>query len=271
MKKNQLFYILFAIVGGIVFACSGEESEKAAKNEFKDVEALPGEDTTAREQDEFNKLANVYSKNNYKKFQAVKRKFKNVLHFSVTKSGLLFLLQSNENAFSANGKYDDKIRFALLDETGKELLPMTCEQISNPGFTAKDYIEYKADGKFGLFNYVKNEKIDAKYDVIYPSRIMEYVAIGERDGKIYKIYNNGKEKALTSDENPPNYYNLLKEFRYNYKSEFYGWWYDTDDFEYKMEEEGDYPMSYGMIMPPSYIAKLDVLPNLVSHIFIEGD
>lgn len=269
MKKNQLFYILFAILGGIIFACSGENSDETAKKEFRDVEALPGEDTTAREQDEFDRDVVVYTKTNLKKLQQVQRKFKNVTHFSSTGAGLLFLRQSKKEAF-INGRFDDKVRFSLIDEKGNELLPMTCQEIANPGFTVKDYVEYKEDGKYGLFNYAKNEKIEARYDLIYPSKIMEYVAIGERDGNLYKIYADGKEKKMADDENPPNYYNLLKEFRYNYSSKFFGIWYGTEDFqEYTEHPEYIYPA--GMVMAPSFLSKLEVIPATIRSIMVKGD
>jgi len=269
MKKNQLFYVLIAVIGGILFACSGEESDKSAKSEFEDVKALPGEDTTAREQDEFDRGNAVYTKANLKKLQTVQRKFKNVTHFSATGSGLLFIRQSKKDAF-VNGRFDNKVRFALLDEKGTELLPMTCQEISNPGFTVKDYVEYKQDNKYGLFNYAKNEKIEAKYDLIYPSKIMEYVAIGERGNELYKIYADGKEKKMEDDENPPNYYNLLKEFRYNYSSKFFGLWYSIQDFQaYVDNPEYIYPS--GMVMAPSFLSKLEVIPETVRSIMIEGD
>lgn len=270
MKKNQLLYASLIVLGGIIFACSGEETENKAKTEFKDVVALPGEDTTAREQGEFDRKSSIFTAANIKKIRSVQKKHKYVTHVSKTKSGLLFIKQSKKDLYTANSTFDKKVRFALLDEKGAELLPMTCEQISNPGFTVHEYVEYKVDGKYGLYNYDKKEKIDAKYDLIYPSKIMEYVAIGERNGNLYKIYADGKEKVLSEDENGPNYYNLIKDFRYNYASKFFAWWYNLEMMDY-YEEDSEYAYELAMIMPPSYISKLDVVPGLVSNIVIGSD
>jgi hypothetical protein len=267
MKINKWIAGGLVVLTGFIFACSGEEADKQAKSEIPEMVVLPGEDTTVRELDQFDKRKNVLTKKHYQLYQKVSNKVKGISFFTTTKNGLLFI-RTSRNLLTGDGDFDNRVRFGLVDETGKELLAMEYEHISNPGFVVKDMVEFKQGGKYGLYNYVDKFYIDAKYDVIYPSKIMEYIAIGEIGGKLFKIYKDGTQKAFTEKENAPNYFNLLKEFRFNYQSKFFAWWYDVDELEYYAEE---YNSPIGMIMPASYISQLKVFPDFMYGIQQQAD
>lgn len=267
MKINKWIAGGLVVLTGFILACSGEDADNQAKSEIPELAVLPGEDTTARELDQFDKRKNVLTKKNYQTYLKVSKKVKNISFFTVTKSGLLFLKTSEAEALTGYGELKSRVKFGLVDENGKELLATEYEYISNPGFVVKDMVEIKQGGKYGLFNYTDKSFIPAKYDVIYPSKIMEYVAIGEIGGKLFKIYKDGKQKAFTETENAPNYFNLLKDFRFNYQSKFFAWWYDADELEHFDRDYGN----YGMIMPPSYLNQLKVFPKFMYGIYNEQD
>lgn len=271
MKTKSWLIAIGVVCVGLFFACSGEEADKKAKSEeINDVVVLPGEDTTARMLDNFDKDAKVITTKNFAIYKKVSKKYKGISCFTVVKNGLLFLRQSKEGIYTTDGKLDKNVRYGLVDGKGKELLAMRFEKISNPGFVCKDMVEFKEAGKYGLYNYMTNEMIPAKYDVIYPSKIMEYIAIGDVGGKLYKIYKDGTQKALKKDENAPNYFNLLKDFRFNYSSSFFAWWYETFEFDY-MNDERDYASESVTVIPPSYMDQLQIYPAIMTSLFAVED
>lgn len=274
-KKFTLLYFVIALTVGIIAACSGEETASSNNDKvIPDVIAEVGEDTTAREKGFFDRKKNPYSSANKNAYLALKKKVKNIKFFAPTSSGTFFMASSKAAIFKEdknyNSYYDPKVKFALYDAKGNALLPLEYEQISNPGFIADDYMEVKKEGKYGLYNYVSNKLIAPSYDVIFPSKIVEYVAIGRKNGQLFKIYADGSEKAFKKEQVAPNYIKLLNDFRMNYESDFFGLWYHVEGFEYA---EVDYLVEdrSGMITPPSYIVQMDLIPNLVQYILTEAD
>lgn len=274
-KHFKLIYLFVALTVGVIAACSGEDDAKTAtNNSLPDVVIEEGEDTTSREKGFFDRKKNPYSNTNKTAFLSLKKKKKNISFFVPTSNGTFFLQSSKSDLFKIdknyNAYYDKSVKFALFDAKGNSLLPLEYDQIGNPGFIAEEYMEVKKEGKYGLYNYVSKALIAPTFDVIFPSKIMEYIAIGRKNGQLYKIYPNGSEKVFKVGQAAPNYVNLLTEFRMNYDGDYYGMWYHTQGFEY---EDVDYITEdrSAMITPPSYIVQMDLIPNLVQHILTEAD
>lgn len=264
-RKYTIIYFAITLFVGVLVACSGESEEgKSAKT--PDIVVDAGEDTTRRELGFFDRTKNPYDNRTLNQYNVVKKKGKFVTHFCPTYNGTLFLMQSKEDVFKSDGNYDKTVKYALLDVTGKFLLPLEYEQISNPGFIADDIVEIKKNGKYGLYNYALKKIIEPEYDLIFPSKIMEYLAIGEKDGQLFKIYPDGTKKAFKEGQPAPNYVRLLNDYRLNYKSDFFGFWFPVSAFQYMDDEYRP-----GMIITPSYIAQLDIYPDLVREINTNGD
>ncbi len=268
-KKQTLIFATCTLLIAFIFACSGEQNEQQKEKTItSDVVVEPNEDTTARKKGFFDRSIAIYTNATLKAYQLVSKKGKYVSHFSLTPQGTFFLMQSKEDLFQSNGKYNPKNKFAVLDAKGNFLLPLIYEQIGNPGFIADGYMEIKQNGKFGLYNYITKQIIQPEFSVLFPSRIMEYIAIGEKNGTLYKIYSNGTLKAFKAEQSPPNYMTLLSDYRFNYGSDFFSFWNDVEGFE-SMNE--DYVYEAGMVITPSYIAQLNNYPNLIRGIWYQND
>lgn len=260
-KRLSLLYFIVLLIAGIIVACSSEETE--TKPETADVVAEPGEDTTTREIGFF-ELSDKHPFSNQvlNSYKLAKKKHKRVSYFVNTYRGTFFLSQNRQEVYAEESKISTKLRFGLLDSKGNELLPQDYERIGNPGFIVDDYMEIKQNGKYGLYNYEKKQiTIKPEYDVIYPSRIMEYIAIGQKGSTFYKLYADGKSKAFADDQPAPNYARLLKTYRYNLDSEQFGMWVSTEPFDYFNE---DYFLSYAyaMVISPSYLQRLKFIPDI---------
>ncbi len=264
-KRSTLLYFSVVLIAGIIVACSGEADPTA--NPSTDLVVEPGEDTTSRELGFFehtkkhpfnNQLLNAYN--------LAKKNGKRVTYFSNTYRGTYFLIQNQTELFAKKGGVHSKIRFGLIDAKGKQLLPTEFERIGNPGFILDDYVEVKKDGKYGLFNYATNKLLTPEFDAIYPSKIMEYIAIGQKGTSFYKIYADGKTKPFAAGQGAPNYARLLKTYQFNSDSEFFGIWISTDALD--SFEEAEYFASYssGMIVAPSYMARLAIFPEFSTNI-----
>jgi hypothetical protein len=162
------------------------------------------------------------------------------------------------------------MRYGLIGEKGNVLLPVEYEQIGNPGFILDDYVEVKQNGKYGLYNYADEKLIPAEYDLIYPSRIMEYVAIGQKGNTFYKIYADGKTKAFKDDQPGPDYARLLKDYRFNTESKHYGYWLTTAALA-DLGSDEFYPYSMGLVVMPSYMARLKLIENDFTYVGMGWD
>jgi hypothetical protein len=261
-KRFTLLYFAVALTAGIIVACSGEEAEKAGA--IADVVAEPGEDTTAREFGYFEHSdKHPYNKKLLNAWKLAKKKATYVGFFCTTYNGILFLSQNKAEMYEEEKLYKS-LRFGLIDDKGNELLPQIYEQIGNPGMIANEYVEVKKDGKFGLYNYAANKLIQPEYDVLYPSRIMEYVAIGQKGNQFYKIYSDGKSKAFKENQPAPNYARLLKDYRYNTDNEYFGYWTPTDPLE-NLGTDEFYVVGYGMTFIPSYLARLRIFEEPLDY------
>lgn len=262
-KRLTFLYFSVALTAGIILACSGEEAEAAA---MPDVVAEPGEDTTAREFGYYERNGqHPYNNKLLAAWKLAKKKAKYVDHFCNTYRGTLFLAVNDNNP--RDNKAIAKQRYGLIDAKGNVLLPLEYELIGNPGFILDDYVEVKQNGKYGLYNYADQQLIRPEYDAIYPSRIVEYIAIGQKGSKLFKIYADGKSKAFKDGQPAPNYARLVKDYRYNTQSEHYGQWITT----YALNDLGSddfYPYSTGLIVLPSYLARLKIFPNTMHEVGI---
>lgn len=262
--KNRftVLYFLAAVTAGIIVACSGESAEKTTT----DVVVEPGEDTTARESGFFERSQkNPVDNALVHAFELAKRNGKHVTYFTNTYSGSFFLLQNRKEMYIKEGKVHPSLRFGLIDGKGKLLLPATYERIGNPGMIADDFMEIRANGKYGLYNYAENKIIQPEYDALYPSSIMEYVAIGQKGNAFFKVYANGSNKAFAEGKGAPDYVRLLKTYRYNTESEQFGLWTETYAIEVFQNEE-EYMYGGNMIIPPSYLLRLGIFPDFETNI-----
>jgi len=260
-KRSTILYFIVVLIAGFIVACSGEEDSTA--NSSTDLVVEPGEDTTSRELGFFERTQkHPFNNQLLHAYKLAKKNGKLVTYFSNTYRGSFFLIQNQAALYDKKGNIHSKIRFGLIDAKGKQLLATEFERIGNPGFIVDDHVEVKKDGKYGLFNYATNKLITPEFDAIYPSKIMEYIAIGQKGTTYYKIYADGKTKPFAAGQGAPNYARLLKTYQFNSDSEFFGLWITTDALDAFEKEEYYASYSSGMIVTPSYMTRLAVFPDL---------
>ncbi len=271
MKRSNKLLIV-AIIGliGFALACSNEETVNKPLHE-QQMTHEEGEDTTARELGFFDRKKAPFNSKTLSLFTELSKKHKLLSFFCVTQQGTFFIKQNQSQLFNTKGDIHSKTRFGLVDEKGKQVLATEYQTIGNPGLLGDGFMEIKKDNVYGIYDYVNNVLIAPQFDVIFPSEIQEYIAIGNKNGQLYKIYANGKLKEIPSDKSGPNYINILKKFRFNYDSDFYGMWYETSAFEYLDDVESYDDLQLAGMVPPSYLNQLKVLPQLYTGIIANSD
>ena len=206
-KRFSYIYFMAVVVAGIIVACSGEEETNTPKT--NEIVTEPGEDTTSREFGYFERSDKVpFTQELISAYNRMRKKAKYPEYFVKTYSGTFFMLLNMPMTYGENGLNPNKTRFGLGDTKGNIILPMEYDRIGNPGMIADDYMEICKSGKYGLYNYASKSLIKPEYDIIYPSGIMEYVAIGQKGNQLFKIYADGKSKAFPKEQNPPSYSQL---------------------------------------------------------------
>jgi hypothetical protein len=161
----------------------------------------------------------------------------------------------------------DNLKFGIINKQMEVLLPIEYDKIYNPDLTAKGYIEIESNGFLGLYNYKTNHLIECEFDNIFPSN-NEAIAIGSINNQYYEILEN--ENALILDSNEiPKYSEILKNHHFDaldtnitYLIDSYYTYYDGDPIE-----------GNGVVVTPSYLNKLNILPEIQPNIIIkrEGD
>lgn len=264
--NKRLTFLYFAVVltAGIFVACSGGQADANAAPE---IVADPGEDTTSREFGYFERSEQNPFDNKILGAYKLAKKSWNVEFFAKTYRGVFFLSKNNEDLYADNG-INKKVRFGLIGAKSKRLLNTEFESIGNPGLILDDYMEVKKDGKYGLYNYAEERLIPAEYDAIYPSKIVAYIAIGQKGSSFYKIYADGTSKPFGDHQPAPNYIRLLREYRFNLESEHYGLWISAEPLDYYEPGEGFPDYANGLLFPPSYLMRLKLFPDAVNQVNI---
>lgn len=259
-KRFSYLYFTVAIVAGIIVACSGEDEKVPTKE--NEIVTEPGEDTTSREFGYFEQSEKIpFTQQLLAAYNRMRKKAKYPEYFVKTYSGTFFMLLTKPMTYGEKGLNPKKTRFGLGDSKGNILLPLEYDRIGNPGMIADDYMEVCQNGKYGLYNYASKTLIKPEYDLIYPSSIMEYIAIGQKGSKLYKIYPDGTSKAFPAEQNAPSYQQLLKRYRYNSSSDYFGMW--TETLALKEEDLTTEFYAYGsaLIITPSYLTRLPFMPD----------
>ena len=173
----------------------------------------------------------------------------------------------NERKYDDQKKYPygDNLKFGIINKQLEVLLPIAYEKIYNPDLTADGYIEIQKNDLLGLFNYETNEIIECEFEVIFPSNTRA-IAIGKIENEYFNIYKN--EKILIQDTSKiPKYSEILKNHTFDaldsnitYLIDSYYNYYDGDPVE-----------GSGVVVTPSYLNQLDILPEIQPNIVINRD
>ncbi|PCJ01095.1 MAG: hypothetical protein COB15_01280 [Flavobacteriales bacterium] len=161
--------------------------------------------------------------------------------------------------------YGDNLKFGIINKQMEVLLPLEYDKIYNPDLTSKGYIEIEQNGLLGLFNYETNKIIECGFDVIFPAN-SNVVAIGRIDDRYYNILEN--ENVLIEDPTEiPKYSKILKNHTFDALDSNITYLIDS----YYNYYEGDPIEGSGVVITPSYLNKLNVLPEIQPNIVIKRD
>lgn len=159
----------------------------------------------------------------------------------------------------------DNLKYGIINKRLEEILPLEYDKIYSPNILAEGYIEVEKNGLLGLFNYKKNKVIECKFDVIFPSK-SSAIAIGKIDNHYYKIEEDKNTLILDSNE-IPQYSEILNNYAFDaldsnitYLIDSYYQFYEDDPIE-----------GYGVVVTPSYLHKLNILPEIQSNLLIKRD
>ncbi len=185
-------------------ACSG--GEKTAEKKVDVAE------------DQSPRLAGVYPHVNLtaqssviSEYKALIRLYMSVVYVAKTEIGNMYIFSDMEKYQLPNG-YNDMgkkfMKIGLTDAKGNRMLECKYDQIGNPGGIAAGCMELKSEGKYGLYNYKTDIIVAPQFDVIFPSEIMGYVAIGKKGEQYFKLYEDGTMKLIKNEAEIPTYQKL---------------------------------------------------------------
>lgn len=261
----KLFTILIAYI--LLSSCSGETG--ADKADEKGI----SEDQSPRMLYEYPQVDIRKDADLLQELKSLKKKYPYITYVSKTEAGNLHLFATSRYNLpnSGNEKKEPFQKIGMVDGNGKLLLACNYEKIGNPGGIASGCVEVFADGKYGLYNYITNKLVEPQFEVIFPATVMAYVAIGEKDGKFYKIYEDGTQSLITAEKEIPSYQSLSKLRNFDIKDKRISWWVSTTEL---MDPEYDYDgmeWGKGLIFPPSYLVNLKVIEDYIGGIVTYND
>jgi hypothetical protein len=201
-------------------------------------------------------------------FNRIRKNHKYIPYFCQTQDGNLFLTCNRKiEAFELRDeKKRDNIRFGLVDGEGNKLLPNEYNKIGNPGIFADGYVEVNKNGKYRLYDYINKRMMLEEFEVIYPSNIMGYLAIGRRNDGFYKLYDDGTIQKIVNKNFIPSYKSISEKLKFDVRSEEFGLWINTELFSAENKNE----IEAGLYIPPSFIDVLKIIPSFISDVTIKG-
>jgi hypothetical protein len=260
MKKTLFFTLLL-----LVSCNSGEDSRNQDKIETI-VET--NEDQTPREPVTYLRSSVELPNSVLADLNRIRKKHKFTPYFCQTQDGNLFLTSNRkiEPFELRENKKNKKLFFGLVDGDGNTLLPNEYEKIGNPGIFADGYVEVFQKDHYRLYDYINKRMFLEKFDVIYPSTILGYLAIGRREDGFYKLYEDGTIQKIIRKDYIPSYKSISEKLKFDVQSEEFGLWINTALFTAEYKEE----MEAGLYIPPSFISVLNIIPPFISDVTIEG-
>lgn len=236
MKKILLALIISVFVL-IAFSCKSN-SHDGKKNEKESV----SENLNPRLEETYTDY-NLSDRNFQKERKSLSKKFPNLIYASRTEHENLYVFSSVK--LSAKDAYKKQ---GLLNSKGEVILEPEYEMIGNPGTIASGLVEVKQNGKFGLFDYINRILIKPQFDYIVPVGYASYAAIGFRDGKKFKLMEDGQLKLLEDEKNSFEYLSDDRKI-FNARDERFSKWLNL------VEEEALYLGA--QVFLPSYLAVLN--------------
>ena len=252
----------------LLFLYSCDEKPQTKESNTVSNEEVISEDKTPREPVTFKRPSIQLPSSALADFNRLKKKHRFVPFYCSTQDGNLFV--TSKTAFTMDDVYNKKTlksaRFGLCTEEGDTLLKTDYDRIGNPGLFSDGIIEVHSQKGYALFDYINKRFIGDNYDIIFPSNIMGYLAIGRKNNDYYKLYDDGTIRKLKDHEMRPNYQNMRKNLIIDTRSEDFGLWVSTDLFNSEWPESE----SAGLFVSPSYLRNLGIFPDIIPGITLEG-
>lgn len=249
-------------------ACSGEKNTKQAQS-TEETEVVANEDQSPRELVSFERPGINLSNSLLADYQRAKKKHKYLPFCTATQDGNLFI--SCNRKFSIDDmnspKWNKSILFGLTSGKGDTLLPNVFEKIGNPGIYGDGYIEVFKKGKYQLYDYINRRLLTEEFELIFPSMIKGYLAIGKRNGQFFKLYDDGTSKLIEKENEYPSYNKIAERLKFDVQSDSFGLWYNTELFDAEYKED----VSAGVYTTPSYLYALGIIEKYVVGVAFENN
>jgi hypothetical protein len=262
MRKQHLLLILTASFL-VLQSCNSSNGKKIKKVR---VEKVTPEDQTPRIPVTYSRPGAYLPNSALADYQRALKSHKYLPFLSITQDGNFFV--SANKKFDIYSLHDVKIlnllRFGLVAANGDTLLPNKYNKIGNLGQIAYGYVEVQEGNKYKLYDYLNRRFIGSAYDVIFPSKVMGYLAIGKNGSNYEKLYDDGTVKSIKEEE-VIGYGELISQLKFDVRSEDFGLWINTELFL-----DGYHVDTYaGLYVSPSFIYKLGVVPQFVTGVVLK--
>lgn len=175
-----------------------------------------------------------------------------------------FLIQGKDTIVYLKNRFTQK--YGLVDSDGAIILDTIYDKIYSPGLIKKGFLEVKKDNRLGLFNLEKRILFKCKYDILFPSKRNNAIAIGKIGSEFYEIKNDGFEVKL-EEKDHPSYEEILKNLKFDFLSPDFPKLINNgalDNGEYDLGE------GKGVVFTPSYLEKLSFFPEKYENLILDN-
>jgi hypothetical protein len=132
----------------------------------------------------------------YRRARELQQKFDSVIWFARYKDANYFYVVNGDWDIEKFSKGTSEALMGIVDDTGKEIVPVQYTFIGTMGTAETDIVEVGNGGKLGYFNInTKQLVVDTKYDMIIPYRIGEAIVIVKNDSTYGWIDGNGQQHS----------------------------------------------------------------------------
>ena len=152
--------------------------------------------------------------------------------------------------------FDGTVKYGLVDDSLNTILEPYYDKIYNPNLILNNCFEIKQNKRIGLVNYATGEVLSPQFQYVLPSSSAPNdVAYGVRDGKWFEISNNDLSNIKPIDFDP---LPVLKSLSFSVLGVGDNMMFDS----YYQYYENDANLGRGVVIVPSYIEFLNLMPDL---------
>jgi hypothetical protein len=262
ITHNFMKHFFYFLVFATLLSCSSEVTSTIAKKDPRTLK--PKEKAEKSFKIDYN-LLNASIKTQTRFLDSVYGRTPYYSNFGGRKMFIVMKGELHPDSGYYDTRFNGRFGYGIVNDSLQLILPCKYDKIYNPNITVLNCLEIKKNTLVGLFNYATHEILEPEFDYISPSSEKpDQIAYGHKNGSWFKIQTQPKFKTEKADFSP---IDVFKKLAFDVQQPELSVFYNT----YNMVEEEGPSYGTGVVFTPSYLERLDLIPEVCEDIILASE